>query len=121
MDPRIHRVVHLMTTDLSCEVPLHALAQSVNISVSRLSHLFKDEMGTSPIQYLRVQRIEKAKVLLETTFLNVQEIMIRVGVKDKSHFVRDFKRVYGLSPLRYRIQYLNNERTSGKATIMANS
>jgi AraC-like DNA-binding protein len=41
-------------------------------------------------------------VLLTTTFLSVKEIASRVGLADESHFVRDFKRIYGMTPSEYR-------------------
>jgi AraC-like DNA-binding protein len=44
----------------------------------------------------------KAKQLVETTFLTVKEIAHHVGISDQSHFVRDFERLYGLSPSRLR-------------------
>jgi AraC-like DNA-binding protein len=43
-----------------------------------------------------------ARNLLETTFLNIKEIMNKVGVKDESHFVRDFKVICGVTPAQYR-------------------
>ena len=49
--------------------------------------------------------MEKAKYLLETSFLSVKEITHRVGLNDESHFVRDFKIAYGLSPTLYRIRF----------------
>lgn len=59
----------------------------------------------SPIQYLKVLRIEKAKHLLETSFLSVKEITHLVGLNDESHFVRDFKKAYGVSPTPYRVRF----------------
>jgi transcriptional regulator GlxA family with amidase domain len=106
MEPRIHRAIYLMTADIRREVLLDELAQSLNISTSRLRHLFKDETGLSPTQYLKMRRMQKAKELLETTFLSVKEVMLQVGVKDKSHFIRGFKKAHGLSPAQYRTQYL---------------
>jgi AraC family transcriptional regulator, arabinose operon regulatory protein len=106
MEPRIHKAICLMTVDLGREVSLNELAQALNLSASRLRHLFKYETGVSPLQYLKLQRMQRAKELLEATFLNVKEVMLQVGVKDKSSFVRDFKKLYGLSPSRYRVQYL---------------
>jgi AraC-like DNA-binding protein len=104
------------------------LAQAVNLSPSRLRHLFKDQTGLSLTQYLKVQRMQKAKELLETTFLSVKEVMLRVGFKDKSNFSQAFKKLYGLSPVKYRSQYFErNERddeedsqTSQPITIRAN-
>jgi two-component system response regulator YesN len=64
--------------------------------------------------------MQKARELLENTFLTVKEIMLRVGVKDKSHLTRDFKKVYGLSPSNYRSQYLREtEEIPKKMTRMA--
>lgn len=101
-----------MTADLRHEMLINELAKSLNLSESRLRHLFKKETGVSPIQYLKAQRIESARKLLETTFLSVKEVMLRVGAKDKSHFIRDFKKAFGLSPSQYRAQYLNPKRKS---------
>ena len=46
--------------------------------------------------------MKEAAVLLSTTFLSVKEIMARVGFSDESHFVRDFKKIYGMTPTEYR-------------------
>lgn len=102
MDRRVQSVIRLMEVYLDQPLSLHDLARSVNLSPWRLSHLFKTETRTPPLQYLRTLRMQQAKVLLETTFLSVKQIMSEVGVRDGSHFVRDFKTTYGLSPTRYR-------------------
>jgi len=95
----------MMRDDLRRELSLAGLAQSVNLSVWRLSHIFRSDVGMSPIQYLKFLRMEKAKYLLETSFLSVKEITHRVGLNDESHFVRDFKKVYGLPPANYRLLF----------------
>lgn len=110
MEPRIQTAIRLMTADLHREISINELAKSLNLSESRLRHLFKAETGVSPIQYLKAQRIQRARKLLETTFLNVKEVMLKVGARDKSHFIRDFKKAFGLSPSQYRAQFLNPER-----------
>jgi transcriptional regulator GlxA family with amidase domain len=110
MEPRVHRAIRLMMADLCRDISFSQLAQSVNLSESRLRHLFKGELGLSPTQYLKAQRMRVARRLLETTFLNVKEIMLKVGVKDKSHFIRDFKKAFALSPTQYRAQYLKTKR-----------
>ena len=117
MEPRIHRTILLMTVDLRREIQLDELARSLNLSASRLRHLFKKEMGVSPVQYLKAQRMLKARELLESTFLNVKEVMLKVGVKDKSHFIRDFKKTFGLSPSLYRVQYLAAKQKDGLGRI----
>jgi len=61
-----------------------------------------------PIRYLRLLRMERAKVLLESSFLSVKEIAFQVGLNDESHFVRDFKSAYGYSPALYRSRFRSN-------------
>lgn len=70
--------------------------------------MFKVETGTSPERHLKSLRMQKAKELLETTFLSVKEIASRVGLRNESHFVRDFKRTYGVTPTQYRARYLGS-------------
>ena len=102
MDHRIRIVIALIEGDLRQEPSLESLAQSVNLSPSRLRHLFKYETGVTPAQYLKSLRLRQTKLLLETTFLSVKVIMNRVGVSNESHFIQDFKRAYGFPPSRYR-------------------
>src|SRR6185295_4485430 len=102
MDQRVATVVTFMKKNLQQKTTLHEMAHHVNLSIWHLSHLFKDETGLSIADYLKNMRMQEAKELLETTFLSVKEVMARVGVNDKSHFAKDFKRINGLTPTLYR-------------------
>ncbi len=102
MDLRVQKTQQMMRDNLHRELSLSKFARSVNLSVWRLCHVFRSEVGMSPIQYLRFLRIEKAKHLFESSFLSIKEIGHLVGLNDESHFVRDFKKAYGVPPTRYR-------------------
>lgn len=102
MDKRVQIVIRLMKDELQHDISLRELASSINLSVSRLHHLFKAETGDTPVQYLRTLRLEQAKELLEVTFVSVKQIMITVGVRDRSHFEREFKKIYGQTPTQHR-------------------
>jgi AraC-like DNA-binding protein len=102
LDKRVEKVIQMMRDDVRGELSLRHFAQAVNLSGWRLCHVFKSEVGMPPIKYLRLLRMERAKHLLETSFLSVKEIAYNVGLNDESHFVRDFKASYGLSPACYR-------------------
>lgn len=115
LDPRIIKVLEMMNLNLHRELSIGRMAASVNLSYSRLAHLFKSETGMTPLNYLKRLRIEKARELLETTFLTNQQIIIRVGLGDESHFTRDFKKAYGLSPRRYRERHHALNRPDGLA------
>ena len=104
MDQRVVTVIALMKHDPRQALPLTRLAQSVNLSTTRLWYLFKAETGSSPGRYLRTIRMQDATILLADTFLSVKEIVARVGFTDESHFVKGFKRIYGVTPTQYRRQ-----------------
>lgn len=112
MDPRVQVVIMLMTEDIRRDIPPVELAKRVNLSAPRLRHLFKRGTGNSITKYMKGKRLALARELLETTFLNVNQIMQQVGIRDKSHFSRSFKKYYGLPPLRYRNEYLTKLKAS---------
>ena len=114
MDKRVEKILEMMRADVRGELTLTDFAHSVNLSVWRLSHIFKSDVGMPPIKYLKLLRMERAKGLLESSFLSVKEIAFQVGLNDESHFVRDFKSTYGYSPTTYRAQFkLNGANGNG--------
>jgi len=113
LDKRVEKILEMMRDDVRGELSLAEFAQSVNLSVWRLCHIFKSDVGMPPIKYLRLLRMERAKGLLESSFLSVKEIAFQVGLNDESHFVRDFKTTYGYSPTIYRAQFKRNDNGNG--------
>lgn len=93
--------------DFHRSLSVDLLASMVNVSTSHVSHLFKREANISLKHFVRVVRMQHAKNLLETSFLSVKEIMVRSGINDVSHFVRDFKLLYGKTPGEYRKEFTN--------------
>jgi AraC-like DNA-binding protein len=116
VDKRVEKILEMMRDDVRGELSLGQFAQSVNLSVWRLCHIFKSDVGMPPIKYLRLLRMERAKGLLESSFLSVKEIAFQVGLNDESHFVRDFKSTYGFSPAIYRLQFKRNGTVTGTET-----
>jgi transcriptional regulator GlxA family with amidase domain len=106
MDQRVVTVIALMQHDPGRALSLSRLAKSVNLSPTRLGYLFKAETGIPPARYLRTLRMQDATTLLVNTFLSVKEIVARVGFTDESHFVKRFRRIYGVTPTEYRKQHV---------------
>lgn len=106
MDCRIKEILAEVEKNLSKPFLLPVMAASVNLSVSRFQHLFKKEVQISFVKYINNRRLEKARYLLETTHLKINEIRLKVGVKNEAHFLNDFKRKFGASPVNYRKNYL---------------
>ena len=105
MDQRVQKVLRMLNEDLSRRLTPGGAARAVNLSPAHLRYLFKAEMGMSMMQYQKKLRLEEAKRLLESTFLSGKEIMNRIGIMDESHFVRDFKQSFGMTPAQYRARY----------------
>lgn len=101
MDERIRRVLAVIHQDLSLVHAAEDLGSLVGLSPSRLSHLFKEEVGLSPRQYLLQQRILRSQRLLEKTSLGVAEIAHAVGM-DPAAFTLRFKAEIGQAPREYR-------------------
>lgn len=102
LDPRIAHLASFIRDNYHRRLTLAEMADTVNLSRWRLCHLFKESMGTSPERYLTQVRLEKARLLLETEFLTVKEVMNRVGMSDASYFARSFKAAYGVTPIKYK-------------------
>jgi transcriptional regulator GlxA family with amidase domain len=92
-----------MKHDLTRELTVEEMANLINLSPTQFSRMFKAEVGVPPARYLKQFRLETAKGLLTSSYLRVKEIMFKVGLKDESRFVRDFKTVYGVTPKQYRM------------------
>src|SRR5689334_14048326 len=102
MAERVKNVIQLMQGDPSRNLTLGKMAETANLSPPYFCYLFKTITGVPPAKYLKSLRLQQAAMLLSTTFLSVKEIVRQVGMGDESHFVRDFKRVYGMTPSEYR-------------------
>jgi AraC family transcriptional regulator of arabinose operon len=87
-----------MEQSLDRRVRLEEFAAAVNLSVSRLTHLFTRETGMPLARYLHELRMQRARLLLERTFLSVKQVMACVGFNDPSHFARDFRHYHGTPP-----------------------
>ena len=101
-DPRVIWVIAEMHRRMGEELTLDDLARHVNLSRSRFAHVFRQQTGRAPGRYLRDLRLARARVLLETTFLSIKEVMAAVGFNDPSHFSRDFQHAFGASPRAWR-------------------
>ena len=112
MDPRVKEVIELMETNLKTKLRVDHVAQELGLSVSRLQHLFKHDTGTTLSSYLQQARIDRARKLLEETHLSIKQIVSEVGAGDTSHFIRAFRKAEGLSPKRYRLDFISKKKTT---------
>jgi AraC family transcriptional regulator of arabinose operon len=102
LDERVRLAMDYMRQNLGSEASLPVLAEIAGMSASRLSHLFREQVGVSPMRYLEIQRLDRAKQLLELTTRSVQSISAEVGFESPFYFTLRFKRQTGLSPRTFR-------------------
>ncbi len=99
-DYRIRKVLESLEDDPAKSVS--ELATLVNLSSSRLGHLFKHHMGVDLSHFLSNERLEKAAELLRHTELSVKEIAVRVGYNHSSSLDRGFQNKFGVPPAHFR-------------------
>jgi len=102
LDARIQRALEMLHSAANRQFAITELAQAVGISASYFQHLFRRETGVGPAKYLQDLKLRSAAHLLETTSLPVKEVFHVIGAGDPSHFIRKFRRTYGVSPSLYR-------------------
>lgn len=81
---------------------LGIIADAFSLSEGHLARTFKEQTGTTVMQWLDGIRINHAQGLLRETNLSLDEIVARCGYWDKSNFIRKFKRIYHITPMQYR-------------------
>lgn len=108
---RIEVVLGSIERDIRSKHEPRAMANQVKLSVSRFYDLFRHETGTVPKRYIRSRRFQRAQELLVNSHMSVKEVASAVGIHDVSHFVRDFQKIYGVSPRRFRREYASVPRS----------
>lgn len=84
------------------EISLEKICQEFNYSKNHVINIFKKEFGTTPIKYINNLKLNHAKYLLEVTSDTLENISLKSGFNDYSHFYKLFCRENGLSPAIWR-------------------
>lgn len=77
-------------------------ASTCFISPSYLSSLFKQDTGTTIVDYINSQRVDRAAVLLATTDRSIAAVAAAVGILDVNYFTKIFKKQLGTTSTQYR-------------------
>lgn len=101
----IGQAVHYIKLHYSEQITSRDLAYKLGYTTNYFIKLFKNNIGVTPLKYIKRTRLEEAKNLLLSTDLNVNLIMQKVGFLDFSYFSKCFKARYGVSPQNYRNLY----------------
>jgi len=99
------KALDFIETHYAEPLTLPVVAKEAGLSVSRLAHVFKAQIGMSFTAYLNLIRINWAKYYLANSRLRVSETAFQVGFGNLSHFNHVFRRSTGLAPTQYRRQH----------------
>lgn len=97
LDGRIQRVIRLMKEDLTHSYSMNELAEHVNLSPTRLVHLFKEEVGV-PIRRFRQWHRMRVVAALIAKGDTLTDAALGAGFADSSHFSRAFRNMFGITP-----------------------
>jgi AraC-like DNA-binding protein len=96
---KIGKALHLIHAEYDKELNVDKLASESMMSVPSFHAAFRDVTATTPIQYLKKTRLHKARLLMVQDGLSATLAASRVGYESASQFSREFKRMFGKSPL----------------------
>ena len=100
--PPVQKALLYIESNLSENLGLRMLAETLNVSSSYLSNLFRKETGQTLTDYINRRRIRHAMHLLKTSRLQIQTIAQHCGIMDVQYFSKMFKRIAGMTPKAYR-------------------
>lgn len=96
------QAITYIKTHYEQDIKIKDIADEIRISPAYLQRLFKKETGKTLTEKINELRIEKAKILLETSSLAIVDIAISVGFNNRQHFTHTFYKLTGSSPALFR-------------------
>lgn len=119
ISPKVVRdTMSFVEENLTRDISIQTIADSLSVSRSRLSHLFKEYTGISLWNYIIFKRVQCARTLL-LKGTSVTSTCYECGFKDYAHFVKVFSRINGISPGKYakNIPAYNEETATSKLLL----
>ena len=95
---RVGKALQKIHADYFETLDVDTLARVAGLGVSTFHAHFKNVTGSSPLQYLKLIRLHKARLLMLRENMTAAAAASRVGYESASQFSREFKRLFGLSP-----------------------
>lgn len=94
-----------MSTHLDKELDVDALACRAHMSPRTFARRFREQTGTTPLQWLLSVRVRRAQELLETTRRSIDDVALRSGFESPVTFRARFRKLVGISPRAYRLRF----------------
>jgi AraC-like DNA-binding protein len=108
---RLRSAREILIRDLQNPPTLFQLANTVGMVHTKLNRGFRALYGSTVFEYLRRQRLEKSRQLLQEGDMNIAEIAYETGFSSPSHFAKAFSARFGVQPKAFRKEALRHRRT----------
>ncbi|HEY4653756.1 MAG TPA: helix-turn-helix domain-containing protein [Cyclobacteriaceae bacterium] len=104
-DESVKKAQEFIENNFQEKITVDQLASMLALGRRNLERRFKKATSNTVVEYIQRVKIEAAKMSLETSRENVNEVMYKVGYTDTKAFRTTFKKITGMSPLQYRVKY----------------
>ena len=101
---RLAAAIQYVRQHLDSPITVQQLSQQACMSESNFHKVFKDELGLSPIQFIKQERVKMAAQLLQDPHISLREVYLACGFTNTSYFIRTFKKAHGQTPKEFQHQ-----------------
>ena len=106
---RLAFIIEYIRKNLRRNLTIKELSDKIYMSESNFHRVFKNELNTSPIEFINNERIKLATSLLQNPNKKIKEVYLECGFNSLSYFIRSFKKRKKLSPKAYQAQVIRND------------
>lgn len=99
---KVHEVVEYIVDHCAEQITLDMVADRFFVSKSYLSRIFKEVTGFTVNEFINVQKIKQAQMILTETELPIAVVAKKMGFESLTYFEKVFRRYSEISPLKYR-------------------
>ena len=104
-DSQVMKTQEFIELHFAEKISVEQLAEQTATSTRNFIRRFKKATNNTPIEYIQRVRMEAAKKKLESSTMNIHQVMYSIGYNDDKTFRSLFKRYVGMTPLEYRNKY----------------
>lgn len=101
-DRKTEIVINYIEENIGNDLTIHEISKNVNLSKSVLYRMFHNNFDCTVSEYINKRRVEKSASLLNGTDFSIEEIARKMGFSSVSYYSRTFKKLKGITPLKYR-------------------
>jgi transcriptional regulator GlxA family with amidase domain len=106
-DDRLAQAIELMEERVEEPLSVEAVARQAGLSARQLERLFVRHLGKTPQRHYLELRLQRGRQMLTESGESISDVALRCGFADAAHFSRQFKALFGETPLTVRTSWRN--------------